>query len=229
MKKTFKPIFFNTIKMKSVWLYWLFGLVPFIVMIAMSINSNFLQISGEKGTLSALEFFSMIFGIVHNLILPSIVLAFIVSKLFYEELHSGLIFMYKDINRNSILNSKWLTLFLIQLFFIFILFLSSIIVYFMYLKNFDFSSGHFLPIYKYLSITLVPTLTLYLIELLTINFAILFSLYLPTGFTIVTTLVFLFFITIGSMLKTVKFIIPTGYDDSINTVSYTHLTLPTKA
>ena len=86
----------------------------------------------------------------------------------------------------------------------------------MYLKNFDFSSGHFLPIYKYLSITLVPTLTLYLIELLTINFAILFSLYLPTGFTIVTTLVFLFFITIGSMLKTVKFIIPTGYDDSIN-------------
>lgn len=87
MKKLFVPIFLNTIKMKSVWLYWIFGLIPFVVMIAMSINSNFLQISGEKGTLSALEFFSMVFGILHNLIIPSIVLAFIVSKLFYEELH----------------------------------------------------------------------------------------------------------------------------------------------
>ena len=215
MKKLFVPIFLNTIKMKSVWLYWIFGLIPFVVMIAMSINSNFLQISGEKGTLSALEFFSMVFGILHNLIIPSIVLAFIVSKLFYEELHSGIIFMYKDINRNSILNSKWLSLFLVQLIFLFILFLSSIIVYFVYLKGFDFSSGQFLPISKYLATTLVPTLTLYLVEILTINFAILISLYLSTGFTIVATLVFLFFITIGSMLNTAKYVIPTGYDDSI--------------
>ncbi|EGQ0296157.1 TPA: hypothetical protein I1871_001682 [Staphylococcus pseudintermedius] len=218
MNFLFRPIFINTIKMKSVWLFWLLGLLPFLVMIAMSINSNFLQISGESGTLSGIEFFAMIYGVLHNMLLPTIVLTFIVSKIFYDELNSGIIFMYKDINRNNILFSKWLTMLIIQLIFIIILFLSSIIVYFVYLSSFDFSSGNLMPLSKYMAITFVPTVTLLFIEVLTINFAILLSLHFSTGFTIFGMLIFILFTTIGPLLDTVKYIIPTGYDEKIDSL-----------
>lgn len=218
MNVLFQSIFFNTIKMKSVWLYWLLGLMPFIVVIAMSINSNFLQISGEAGTLSGLEFFSMIFGILHNMLFPSIILAFITSKLFYDELNSGIIFMYKDINRNTILISKWMSLFFIQLIFLFILFISSVIVYFTFLHNYDFSSGDLMPITKYMATTIVPTITLYLIEVLTINFSILFSLHFSTGFTIFGIILFLLFTTIAPQLQKAKYFLPTGYDEQISSL-----------
>lgn len=218
MNFLFRPIFLNAIKMKSVWLYWVLGLMPFLVVIAMSINSNFLQISGETGTLSGLEFFSMIFGILHNMLFPTIVLAFIASKLFYDELNSGIIFMYKDINRNNILISKWTSLFFIQFIFLFILFVSSIIVYFTFLDSYAFSSGDLMPISKYMAATIVPSLTLYFIEVLTINFVILFSLHFSTGFTIFGVILFLLFTTIAPQLQKAKYILPTGYDEQINSM-----------
>lgn len=218
MSVLFKAIFFNTIKMRSVWLYWILGLMPFIVAIAMSINSSFLQISGETGTLSGLEFFSMIYGVLHNMLFPTIVLAFIISKLFYDELNSGLIFMYKDINKYQILLSKFFSLLCIQLIYILILFLSSVIIYFTFISNYEFSSGHLMPIDKYMAATIVPTLTLYFIEVLTINFSILFSLHFSTGITIFGIIFFILFTTLAPMLDKAKYIVPNGYDEQISSI-----------
>ncbi|MDG4942830.1 hypothetical protein [Staphylococcus agnetis] len=218
MNFLFKPVFLNTIRMKSVWLMWVLGLLPFINVIAMSINSNFLKMSGEKGTLSGFEYFSMNLGILHNMLLPTIILTFIISKIFYDELNSGIIFMYKDINRTHILFTKWLSIFIIHLIYIFILFVSSTIVYFLFINNYDFSSGTLIPLPKYIALAFTPTITLFFIEILTINFAILLSLNFPTGYTILGVLLFMIFTTIGPMLDSVKYFIPTGYDDKIGTL-----------
>lgn len=214
-----KPIIVNTFKMKAVWLYWLLALSPLLVMIAMSINSNFLNISGEKGTLSGLEFYTIIFGVLHNSTLPIIILAFIIASLFYEEIKNGILFMFKDISKQKILLSKWLTILLINVIFMFILLLSALTVYFIFLTNFDFSSGNLLPIKENISMTIIPILGMYFVEIITINVAIALSIKFSTGWTIFGTLIFLLFTTIAPHLQTAKYIVPNGYEDFIGNFS----------
>jgi len=220
MKTLFQPILINTFRKKSVWLFWLFALSPFVVMIAMSINSSFLQISGEAETLSSLEFFSMFYGVLHNSTLPMIILAFIVSSLFYEEVNDGILFMFKDISKTKILLSKWLTLFIMHAFFLAILLISTMIVYFTYLTNYEFASGTLFPISAGdIATVLVPTLGMYFIEVITITVAIALSINLSTGWTILGTLIFILFTSIAPLLKTAKYIVPNGYDEMIGEAS----------
>lgn len=220
MLHSIKVIFNNTIRMKSTWLYWLFACMPFVIVLAMSINSEFLKFSGDPNSLSAFEFFSMIYAIVNNLMIPIIILSFIASKLFYEENHSGIIFYYKDINRHEILFSKWFSLLLTHIIFIFLLFLTSMIVYYFYFSSTTLYSGNFLPSLKDTAIILLPNVSLFLIIILIINFSILFSLKFTTGMSIIFTLIFFLFTTIAPMLQIGKYFVPNGLDSYITNSNY---------
>ncbi|PTI37028.1 hypothetical protein BU062_13660, partial [Staphylococcus succinus] len=66
----FKPIFLNLLKMKASWLYLAFGMFPLILFIVAFFNTNFMQLSGEKHSLSFLEFFSSVFVIQNNAVIP---------------------------------------------------------------------------------------------------------------------------------------------------------------
>lgn len=225
MNHLFKPILVNTFKRKSVWLYWCFALSPFLVMIAMTINSNFLKVSGEEGTLSGAEFYTIIYGVLHNSTLPIIILAFIIASLFYEEINDGILFMFKDISKRKILLSKWLTIWLMQLIFMIILFFSAVTVYFLFLSNFDFASGNLMPLKKDLAVTVVPIMGMYFVEIITINVAIALSINLSTGWTILGSLVFLLFTTIAPYLNIAKFIVPNGYESFIGNIGLLNIVM----
>lgn len=220
MKTLFQPILVNTFRKKSVWLFWSFALSPFVVMIAMSVNSSFLQISGDTATLSGLEFFSMFYGVLHNSTLPMIVLAFIISSMFYEEINDGILFMFKDISKTKILLTKWLTLFIMHAIFIVILFISTMVVYFTFLTNFNFTSGALFQVgHNDFAMILVPTLGIYFIEMITIMIAIALSIRFSTGWTILGTLIFVLFTSIAPLLKAAKYLVPNGYEEMVGEVS----------
>ncbi|PSL43250.1 ABC-2 type transport system permease protein [Salsuginibacillus halophilus] len=219
MNHLFLPIFKNTIKMKSIWLYWCFGLVPFIVILSAIFNSDFLQIETDSGiTMTGLDLFYMLFGILHNLLLPFVILAFIISKVFYDEIHSGIIFMYKDIKRSSILFSKLITLLIIHTIFNVILFISSTVVYYIHTGSLDNTSPLLLPEGTNLLAFSLEPIGIYLVQLIAIVLAITLSIKLSAGYTILGTLLFIFFTTLAPMLGVSKFLVPTGYTDQIDSL-----------
>ena len=75
----FQPILQNLLKMKVSWVYLLFGLFPLILFIVAFFNTNFMQISGEKNSLSCIEFFSSVFVIQNNAVIPMIILTYIIG------------------------------------------------------------------------------------------------------------------------------------------------------
>ena len=132
----FKPIFLNLLKMKGSWLYLAFGLFPLILFIVAFFNTNFMQLSGEKHSLSFLEFFSSVFVIQNNAVIPLIILTYIIGLNFYSEKVQGQLYFYKDLPRTKLCNSKILSILLIWKYLLINSFLAVKVIYSMYFLNF---------------------------------------------------------------------------------------------
>lgn len=62
---------------------------------------------------SFLNFFSAALELQYQLIFPALILGFIVSSVFRDEINSGIMFLYKDIKRSKIFNAKLMNLFFV--------------------------------------------------------------------------------------------------------------------
>ncbi|MBM7714030.1 hypothetical protein MHB50_01500 [Siminovitchia sp. FSL H7-0308] len=221
MNKLFPPVFSNTLKMKSSLLYFAFGLFPMILIIISLINTNFMQLTGEPGSLSALEFFVSTSVVQHNAVLPLIIIAYIASTLFFTEIDKGTLFLYKDLNRTSILNAKWFSLLSLYLIYLIILFVSSIIVYYVHLTQFDYTSGNFFPASMAdFGYALIEFLGVFFIDLLFIQVVTALSINFSTGYAIFGGIVFFIITGTAPMLSTLKYFFPNGY---LSLVGSTHM------
>lgn len=60
-----------------------------------------------------LNFFSAALELQYQLVFPALILGFIVSSIFRDEINSGIMFLYKDIKRSKIFHAKLMSLFAI--------------------------------------------------------------------------------------------------------------------
>ncbi|WP_390579794.1 hypothetical protein [Staphylococcus pseudintermedius] len=220
----FKPIFFNLLKMRSSWLYLLFGLFPLILFIVSFFNTNFMQLSGEKGSLSFMEFFSSVFVIQNNAVIPLVVLTYIIGLNFHTEKETGQLYFYKDLQRTKLFNSKLLSLLFLYILFIIVLIIGSLILYYFHINNTSLSSHELFPDSKSdLEFAIIEFLGTFFIQILCILLAILLSISLPNGYTILGVLFFFIISSIAPFLSTLKFIFPNGYQEKLTNSNFDNI------
>ncbi|MBI5974951.1 hypothetical protein [Staphylococcus canis] len=212
----FQPIFKNLLKMKASWLYLAFGLFPLILFIVALFNTNFMQLSGEKHSLSFLEFFSSVFVIQNNAVIPLVILTYIIGLNFYSEKVKGQMYFYKDLPRVQLCNSKILALILLYFLFIVVLFICALILYLFHINHMELSAHQFLPqTQSDLQYVIIEFFGTFFVQILCILLAVLLSIHFPNGYTILGVLGFFIVSSIAPFLKSLKFIFPNGYQEQL--------------
>ena len=212
MNFLFKPIFFNLIKKKEVKIFLAFSTFPLLLIIVDMFNTNFMQLSAPNGALSFFEFFGAVEFTQYQMLIPTIAFLYIISLVFNEEIHNGIMFLYKDLNRRTILNAKLLSLILIYFIYVFLTFIFSFITYFTHLIYKNYTSGHFFPknnidIQYNIILIIGIILTFILCILLTCMLSIKFS----NGITMLIGVLWTITSFIAPNLKTLRYFIPNGY------------------
>lgn len=137
----FKFIFMYVFKIRATWLLLILGLYPLLIFLAQFLNSNFLSLSASQaGSVSFLETFIAIYDTQQKSMLSLIIVAYLASILFYNEISTSRLLFFKDQNRNKIFNNKFLSIIIVYITFLIILCVSSIIVYLYFVNNHDYSS-----------------------------------------------------------------------------------------
>lgn len=198
-----------------------FSLFPMLLMVVGLFNTNFMQLSAPVGTLSFLEFFSAVLSTQYQMTLPLIVFIYLVSTVFRDEMTSGIMYLYKDIPRKTILNAKLGAILLFQLLYILITFCSSLFTYYVYLIHQPYTSGKFLPSQtddlQYTIVSILGTISVFLLCLLVASLA---SIILTNGFTMLVGIVFVLFSFIAPRLASLKYVFPNGYVNVLGHLSF---------
>ena len=210
--------------MKGSWLYLFFGLFPLILFIVAFFNTNFMQLSGEKHSLSFLEFFSSVFVIQNNAVIPLVILTYLIGLNFYSEKVKGQLYFYKDLPRIKLCNSKTLSLLVLYFLFVIVLFFSSLILYYFHINHMELSAHQFIPkTYSDMQYVLIEFFGTFFVQILCILLAVLLSISLPNGYTILGVLGFYIISSIAPFLKSLKFIFPNGYQEQLTNHNFTSI------
>jgi len=207
-----KPILKTVYKKKEAWICILFSLFPLLLIITSFLPTNFMQVGGDVGALSCIEFIDAVFGVEFQMILPGIAFMYLIVTCMHDEIKKGILYIYKDISYNKVILNK--TLAFICWFFIFsiVLIISSIITYYLYIVNQDYSSGTFLASntedMKYVAISFIGN---YLNCIVNIVIVSVISITLGNGLTLVIGIMFNLFGVIASDLEKIRYVFPSGY------------------
>lgn len=209
----FSPIFQNILRIKAIWILFLFSFYPLLIFIAEITNSNFLQLESTNG--QKMAFIELLIGIhdtQQQFILPIIIIGFIFSTQFYDEINTGRLIFFKDIKRNLIFNSKLVSLLMIYFVYIFNLVISSLIVFKFYAVRHGIATNTLFYsddlFNKQLILHLIAGIG---IEILLIFIALLLSTKFNTGLTIVGIIISTMVIRASVLFDKVKYIFPTGH------------------
>ena len=132
MSKLNQVVFHNTLRKKEVWVYLAFTLLPLLVFVTELTDTKFLRLTGDFSEMNFLDFYGTTLGIIDGMILPTIVIAYIASTMFYGEINKGILFLYKDINRKKVMNSKVFSLMKTYGLYLLLVMLSSLVVYYFF-------------------------------------------------------------------------------------------------
>lgn len=224
MNSIFKPIFKNILSIKTTWLFILFALFPFMLIIISLINTNFMQLSGEKNSLSAIEFFSSTMVIQHNAVIPFIIISYLVSIIYFGEVEKKQLYFYKDLPKTKIFNSKYFSLVLVYIMYIFLLMMSSIVVYYLQIIKMPLASGELLPTKNSdIQFVIIETLGVMFAQLIAITFSILMSQMVSNGYSILSSLVFYLILSVAPLLNNVNILVPNGYISMLDNHNFSNI------
>lgn len=199
------------LQQKSIIGFLSFSLLPIVVLIASLLPTELLQVGGMVGAISAFDFYDINITIIAEMVIPSIVLAYGVSHLLRNEIEDSILYLYKDINRNKIINSKVISIIcLITLMFI-IVFVLSLGTYYFYFINESYSSGTFIPHDDSLWDAVITLLSSFSTMLISILLALLLSIRFGSGLAIVGATFFASFSAVSPLLTGIKWFFPDGY------------------
>ena len=108
-------------------------------------NSDFMKVNGKTGSVSVLDFLAGEFVVQNMLMLPMVVMAYLVAGAIYTPVASGRMFLYKDLDRATIINAKILALFGIYAVYVALQTVVTVALYILYIARFDYASGTLLP------------------------------------------------------------------------------------
>ena len=148
----------------------------------------------------------------YRFVLPILLFSLVVSSVFKDEIDSGIMFLYKDINRKKIFNAKLLSLVVVYSIFLGLTIFTSLVSYYGFMLPKGEVSSNFIANQSSATIkslfTLISTINL---NLITIALVVMVSI---TSKTIKSVLVGVFFslaASVSPMLIGIQYLFPNGY------------------
>lgn len=202
----FKFIFMYVFKIRATWLLLILGLYPLLIFLAQFLNSNFLSLSASQaGSVSFLETFIAIYDTQQKSMLSLIIVAYLASILFYNEISTSRLLFFKNQNRNKIFNNKFLSIIIVYITFLIILCVSSIIVYLYFVNNHDYSSHSLLlKDTKYNHYLMTNLIGLFFTDAILIFLSLIASIRFNTGVTIITLITGFILIKVTDSIDKIK-------------------------
>lgn len=211
MNYLFKPTLKNVLARKEVKLFFGFTIFPLLLIIVDLFDTKFMQLGSQTGSLDFVEFFAAMEIALLNMALPIIVLSYLISIVFYQEIQDGLLFLHKDISRIKILHAKMMSLVVVVLLFHLLLFVTSLITYYTHLVHMSYISGHFITVTDGLGQTIIEIVGVISMQLLILLVTVNLSLYTSSGITILGSILFLLVGLMSNALPTLRYFFPIGY------------------
>lgn len=221
MNHLFKPIFKSLLKQKSTLLLLGIALVPLLVIITSLFNTEFMQLGGADGSVSALDFIGAMVWTQHQFVFPLIILAYMATTLFYDEIQSGRLILFKDLARNKVLSAKRLSILTVFTIYFLLICITSTITYYLYVNQLNIASNTFLPATsEELQYVILELIGFFATELICLSLALTVSILLTSGYTILVTIFYLLMSMIAPDLAIIRFFFPTGYKTMAQTNSF---------
>ncbi|WP_105113687.1 hypothetical protein [Streptococcus suis] len=200
----FPSVFQSVFKRRDVNILLAFAFLPLLVTSLAGIGA---QINTDVAS-SWLSFIVSALELQFQLVLPALIMGFIVSSVFRDEIGSGILFLYKDIKKSSILHAKLLSLFAVYL----IYFLGTVLIASLtYVVTIAPRYGfHWLPAHQ-ATYSLLYILTMIGLNLILISLVVAVSIKRTTLLAVLTGVLFNLFAQVGPLLNGFRYAFPPTY------------------
>lgn len=200
----FRSIFKSVIHRRDVALFYAFAGLPILV----PVLSKFLVGIKAEYTDNFLDFLDATLATQDGIVLPALLLSLIISAVFRDEIDSGILFLYKDLNRIRLFNAKIISLVAMYASYLLLTVLTSAIAYFGFLNTFrkvvpdDWSNlqSTFLSIFATISINIIGILLVAMV-----------SIKAKSLQAVLAGIFWSLFTTTAPFLIGVRYVVPNGY------------------
>ncbi|WP_423216186.1 hypothetical protein [Streptococcus equinus] len=216
----FSAIFKSIFKRRDVSILLAFSLLPLVTPFFMA-NQNIDTMSTDGFTSSLFSFIVGALDTQYKLIIPTLIIAFIVSSVFRDEIDNGIMFLYKDINRNRIFKAKMNGLFLLYVIYLALSSFVGIITYYAVLipkygLQIRIMPSSMLDFEK----NLIVLLTTIALNLITISLIAWIAICKKTLVAALYGVLFTLLSMVAPMLKTFRYVYPNSYAELIKELSF---------
>lgn len=168
-------------------------------------------------TKSFLSFFETTVLTQYRLTLPILIFSILISSVFRDEIDSRIMFLYKDINRSKIFNSKIFGLTLVYGVYLVGTLLTTLITYYgLMLPKFGVSVNLFPIEQLVLEKSFLTILATILLNLITIVVVVMVAVKYKTLSAVLSGIFFVLFNTTGTFLVGIKYLTPLTYANFIS-------------
>ncbi len=176
-------------------------LVPFLSQTMDGARTNFGQ--------SLLTFWDLTLSTQYRIILPVMIFSLVIASVFRDEIDSGIMFLYKDINRTKIFNAKILSLCIIYGLYVLGTLVASLLAYYIMMVPSGAVSSNLFP--AQVGQSLVSILSTVTLNLITIVLVTMISIRSKTIQSVLTGVFFTLLVTVSPMLIGIRYLFPSGY------------------
>ena len=204
----FKSVFKSVFKRKDVNIFLTFAFLPILV----PLLSGFMEGMSSEYTGSFISFLESAVSTQYRFVLPVLLFSLVVSSVFKDEIDSGIMFLYKDINRKKIFNAKLLSLVVVYSIFLGLTIFISLVSYYGFMLPKGEVSANFISNQSSATIkslfTLISTINL---NLITIALVVMVSITSKTIKSVLAGVFFSLAASVSPMLIGIQYLFPNGY------------------
>ena len=204
----FKSVFKSVFKRKDVNIFLTFAFLPILV----PLLSGFMEGMSSEYTGSFISFLESAVSTQYRFVLPVLLFSLVVSSVFKDEIDSGIMFLYKDINRKKIFNAKLLSLVVVYSIFLGLTIFMSLVSYYGFMLPKGEVSANFISNQSSATIkslfTLISTINL---NLITIALVVMVSITSKTIKSVLAGVFFSLAASVSPMLIGNQYLFPNGY------------------
>lgn len=204
----FKSVFKSVFKRKDVNIFLTFAFLPVLVPLLL----GFMEGMSSEYTGNFLSFLESAVSTQYRFVLPILLFSLVVSSVFKDEIDSGIMFLYKDINRKKIFNAKLLSLVVVYSIFLGLTIFTSLVSYYGFMLPKGEVSSNFIANQSSATIkslfTLISTINL---NLITIALVVMVSITSKTIKSVLAGVFFSLAASVSPMLIGIQYLFPNGY------------------
>lgn len=205
----FKAIFKSVFSRRDVKIFLVFIFLPLLV----PLLTGFMDGTNTGLSRNFLDFFATTISTQYRLILPNLLFSLIISSVFKEEIDTGILFLYKDINRSRIFKAKLGSLLAIYVIFFVGTIIASFLAYFCILLPQGVVDTTLIPEGNVATLsTIYSLLSTVCLNLITIVFIVMISVTSKMVQTVLAGVFFSLAASVAPMLIGINYLFPNGYN-----------------